>query len=356
MTVAGEGPPLGGCGPLRVLLCEPYFTGSHRAWAEGLARHSRHRVHLVSHAGGFWKWRMQGAALTLAAQIDEVVAEHGRPHLLLVSDMVHVPALVGFARRALHEVPVVPYMHENQLTYPVPPGATPDHTYAMTNWLSMVAADRVVFNSAFHQGQLLPSYPSCCAASPITAISGGSTPSGPSRLSYRSASRPSMAAAGAPTPTAHPSSSGTTGGTTTRGRASSSGRSNRLPPRASTSGSPSLARASRRSPPTSPEPEPHWAPGSSTSVLPPEMSTAGCSLLPTSSSARRCTSSSAWRWWKPSLRVRCPCSPLDWPTPSSSPRVPRTCTTDLRTSSGSSAGRSPTVMSGELGRPEPTPT
>lgn len=47
---------------LDVLLCEPYFTGSHRAWATGLAAHSSHDVALVTHQGGCWKWRMQGAA------------------------------------------------------------------------------------------------------------------------------------------------------------------------------------------------------------------------------------------------------------------------------------------------------
>ena len=34
---------------LDVLLVEPYFGGSHRAWAEGYAHHSRHRVRLVTH-------------------------------------------------------------------------------------------------------------------------------------------------------------------------------------------------------------------------------------------------------------------------------------------------------------------
>lgn len=141
---------------MRVLLVEPYFTGSHRSWAEGIARHSRHDVRLVTHAGGFWKWRMQGAALTLAVEIE---AQMERPDVLLVSEMVHVPALLGFARAALHDVPVVVYLHENQLTYPLPEGVSPDHTYAMTNWLSLAAADRVLFNSDYHRRDLLAALP-----------------------------------------------------------------------------------------------------------------------------------------------------------------------------------------------------
>lgn len=144
---------------LKVIVCEPYFTGSHRSWAEGLAAHSAHDVRLVTHTGGFWKWRMQGAALTLAAGIRRLVGEWGRPDVLLASDMVHLPALLGLARDALAGVPVVAYFHENQLTYPLRAGAAADETYALTNWLTMAAADRVVFNSAYHRDDVLAALP-----------------------------------------------------------------------------------------------------------------------------------------------------------------------------------------------------
>jgi glycosyltransferase involved in cell wall biosynthesis len=79
--------------------------------------------------------------------------------VLLVSDMVHVPALVGLARDALRDVPVVVYFHENQLTYPLPDGAPADLTYAVTNWLSMAGADRVVFNSEHHRREVVAALP-----------------------------------------------------------------------------------------------------------------------------------------------------------------------------------------------------
>jgi glycosyltransferase involved in cell wall biosynthesis len=131
---------------MRVLLVEPYFAGSHRAWAEGYQRHSRHTVDLLTLPGRFWKWRMQGAALTLA----EAAAQRPAPDVLLVTDMLHLPAFIGLARHHLGHCPAVLYMHENQLTYPWPPGERIDLTYALTNWLSMAAADRVLFNSRFH--------------------------------------------------------------------------------------------------------------------------------------------------------------------------------------------------------------
>lgn len=141
------------------MVCEPYFTGSHRAWAEGLASHSVHDVRLVTHQGGFWKWRMQGAALTVAAEVDRLAGEWGRPDVVVASDMLNVPALLGFARDALAGVPVVAYFHENQLTYPMPDGEVLDETYAMTNWLTMAVADHVVFNSEYHRRDVLAALP-----------------------------------------------------------------------------------------------------------------------------------------------------------------------------------------------------
>ena len=132
-------------------LVSPYHTGSHRAWAQGYQRASRHRVTLVTMPGRFWKWRMQGGPLELAALAREELARHGPPDAILVTDMVNLPAWLGLLRGELAEtIPIVLYMHENQLTYPLQPGQKPDYTYAMINWLSQVAATRIVFNSRFH--------------------------------------------------------------------------------------------------------------------------------------------------------------------------------------------------------------
>lgn len=144
---------------LRIVVCEPYFTGSHRRWAEGIARHSRHDVRLLTHGGSFWKWRMQGAALTLAQELRRLASSWSRPDVLLASEMLHLPALLGFARSELNGVPVALYLHENQLTYPLPDNASPDHTYAMVNWLSLAAADTVVFNSEFHRREVFDQLP-----------------------------------------------------------------------------------------------------------------------------------------------------------------------------------------------------
>lgn len=137
--------------PLHLWLLSPYDTGSHAAWAQGYHNHSRHRITLLTMAGRFWKWRMQGGALELASQARRLLAEESLPDAVLATDMVHLPAWLGLMHAALPgSLPVFCYMHENQLTYPWPPNAKPDPAYALINWLSQVAADGVFFNSRYH--------------------------------------------------------------------------------------------------------------------------------------------------------------------------------------------------------------
>ena len=143
---------------MHILLVVPYFGGSHRAWAEGYARHSRHHVELLTLPARFWKWRMQGGALTLVETLRD---RDLHPDLLLTTDMLNLPAFLGLARDRLSDVPVALYCHENQLTYPVPPGESRDLTYGMINWLSMLAADRIFFNSRYHLEDWFDELPRC---------------------------------------------------------------------------------------------------------------------------------------------------------------------------------------------------
>ncbi|MBN2006764.1 MAG: DUF3524 domain-containing protein [Anaerolineae bacterium] len=132
---------------LRILLIEPYCGGSHRAWVKGYAAHSRHQIELLALPARFWKWRMEGGAATLAARARR---RGSRPDLLLATGMLDLPAFLGFTRDLWPTVPSAVYFHENQLTYPCPPGEKRNLTYGLINWLSMLAADRVFFDSQYH--------------------------------------------------------------------------------------------------------------------------------------------------------------------------------------------------------------
>ncbi|MGQ9489360.1 MAG: tRNA-queuosine alpha-mannosyltransferase domain-containing protein [Anaerolineae bacterium] len=145
-----EGMILGVGTALTVWLLNPYHTGSHCAWAEGYVAASRHRVRLLAMDGAFWKWRMLGGAMELAQQAEALLAGGERPDVLLATSMTNLPAFLALTRHTLGNVPVVLYMHENQLTYPLPPGARRDLSYPLIQHLAMLAADRVCFNSAYH--------------------------------------------------------------------------------------------------------------------------------------------------------------------------------------------------------------
>lgn len=151
-----------------VLLVEPYFAGSHAAWAEGYAGASRHRVELLTLPGRFWKWRMQGAAVTLA---ERLLSSSLWPDVVLATDMLDVAAFLGLARSRLAGVPVAVYFHENQLAYPPLPvdpswppsrqrrAAAQDLHYPFVNYTGALAADAVLWNSAYNRDSFLAALP-----------------------------------------------------------------------------------------------------------------------------------------------------------------------------------------------------
>ena len=136
---------------MRIALVEPYHGGSHAAWADGYIANSAHQVTLISHPARFWKWRMHGAFLTLAEQLEEDIADRGLPDVILASSMMDVAAFAGAVRTLAPGVPIATYFHESQFTYPLSPADTADATYPMKNWASAAASDLVIFNSSYHR-------------------------------------------------------------------------------------------------------------------------------------------------------------------------------------------------------------
>lgn len=140
---------------MRVFLIEPYYAGSHQAWADGWQAASRHDIHVLPMEGRFWKWRMHGGPVTLAERARTLVESIGAPDVIVASSMLDLPTFLGLAGKHLANPPTLLYMHENQLTYPLSPRTRgEDLSYAFVNWRSMVAADQVVFNSHYHRDTL----------------------------------------------------------------------------------------------------------------------------------------------------------------------------------------------------------
>ncbi|HSR53775.1 MAG TPA: DUF3524 domain-containing protein [Acidobacteriota bacterium] len=150
--------------PLRILLVSPYHGGSHQSWAEGYQRSSAHEIELLTLPARYWKWRMHGGALTLARRCPA-----GPFDVLLATDMLDLSTFLALRRRELGDLPCVLYMHENQLTYPLPqdPATGPmrrqlgerDQHYAFVNLASMLSADAVWFNSDFHRRSFFQALP-----------------------------------------------------------------------------------------------------------------------------------------------------------------------------------------------------
>lgn len=139
-----------------VLFLEPWDDGSHRAFREGLLAHSRHRYQVHTLPGRFWKWRMRAAAAWFADRLNE---QPPAAHIILTTGFLNVADLRGLLRPPLDRLPVILYMHENQLTYPLSPLEEFDFHFGFTNIISCLAADRVVFNSAWHRDLFLDAIP-----------------------------------------------------------------------------------------------------------------------------------------------------------------------------------------------------
>jgi len=140
---------------LTVWALEPYFGGSHKAFLQGLARHSDHDLTLFTLPGRHWKWRMHGGALSLARQTASAAAAGGVPQVFFASDMLDLPFFLAAARGGLRTVPSILYFHENQLTYPLPPGVERDLGYGFKNLAGAAVAEAVFFNSRYHMQEFL---------------------------------------------------------------------------------------------------------------------------------------------------------------------------------------------------------
>lgn len=131
---------------VRVLLIEPYYTGSHQTWADGLKAHSSHDIQLLTLPGQFWKWRMQGGAVTAA----RMFADYDDPDVIIASDMINAATFRALTRHRTANTPLAMYFHENQLTYPQSNRQNHGWQYGVVNYLSAMASEALYFNSTFH--------------------------------------------------------------------------------------------------------------------------------------------------------------------------------------------------------------
>ena len=135
---------------MKVLSLQPFFGGSHRNFNDQWIAHSRHDWTVLSLPDRHWKWRMRHASLEFADQIANLKSEGRGWDTIFVTDMLDVATLKGLID--LNGTPLTVYFHENQFAYPNQDKdkSNADLHFAFTNFTTMVAADRVWFNSQFN--------------------------------------------------------------------------------------------------------------------------------------------------------------------------------------------------------------
>lgn len=138
---------------MQICLLESYYGGSHQAWADGYARFSRHDVAVLTMPAQFWKWRMQGAAISFARMLDF------KPDLILASSMIDLSTFRALTFRELGDIPLAMYFHENQLSYPQNRRQGHGWRYGFINYVSALTADANYFNSKFHLNDFMRQLP-----------------------------------------------------------------------------------------------------------------------------------------------------------------------------------------------------
>ncbi len=138
---------------LKYLFLETYNQGSHSLFAKGVAKYSSHDIDIVTLPGENYRWRMLGAALYMVDDLPPLENYDG----IIVTDLFNLAdfkALVGSRCP-----PVLVYFHENQITYPAPPGDKYSFQLGIINITTALTADTVVFNSSMHKEAFLDAIP-----------------------------------------------------------------------------------------------------------------------------------------------------------------------------------------------------
>ncbi len=131
---------------------EPYYSGSHKYFADGFVKVFPGQMRLFALQGRHWKWRMHGSAVTFADMLEKSGEKFGT---IIVSSLTDTALLKSLVLPKMPETCFATYFHENQLAYPwseddKEPSKTDMH-YAFINFTSALVSDIALFNSEFNR-------------------------------------------------------------------------------------------------------------------------------------------------------------------------------------------------------------
>lgn len=149
---------------MKVLGFQPWDAGSHRQVRASIDRHSALEWSWVGLPGRGARWRLRLGAAQLIAEAGEQGLLTERWDAFFATSMLDVAQLRSLMPRVHRGTPIVLYMHENQLAYPVSKDVSAqtqdrDGHLIATNLSSMLAADLVLFNSAYNRQSFLEGLP-----------------------------------------------------------------------------------------------------------------------------------------------------------------------------------------------------
>lgn len=138
---------------MRVLLLSAYEAVSHRYWAQSLmAQLDDIEWTLLSLPPRHFAWRIRGNPLSWMLKAHDTLSQAF--DVVLATSMVDLATLVGLFPH-LGRAKKVVYFHENQFAYPESSDQMPQVEAKMVNLYTALAADSVVFNSAYNRDSFI---------------------------------------------------------------------------------------------------------------------------------------------------------------------------------------------------------
>ena len=150
----------------RILLGEPFLGGSHRAWAEGWASHSRHDIEILGHEGRHWRWRMRGGR---CRWLGTSLRPRAHPSMWSWRPTCSTSLRSAAWSSCPSNVGAVPPREPADLS----PSArrVPRYRARGMQWRSLVVADEIWCNSAFQRDELIAGLDRLLASRSITGMS-----------------------------------------------------------------------------------------------------------------------------------------------------------------------------------------
>jgi len=129
-----------------ILAFESFDGGSHKQFKETVTKYSVHDWTWITRPPKSWKWRM---AISAQEMVDAVLEQGiAPPDAMFCTSLTDVAALRAALPKKWRAIPIVLYMHENQVAYPTHDAR--DASFAFTNLQSVLSADLAIFNSKWN--------------------------------------------------------------------------------------------------------------------------------------------------------------------------------------------------------------